>query len=639
LDSARLRSLVSRLWSFVFVLALATTARAQWHTTTYTLRGGWNSIYLHGDASHATLEQHFASNPEVVSVWRWNSDPNQAQFGASPVVPTAGTPEWSIWRPSQPTQTTLGNLSGPAAYLIECDGAATTTYNLTITHKVAPPSSNWVRNGANFLGFPTRLFGGTHPTFASYFATFPAAIAANTRIYRYGGGPLGPSNPVQVFSTSAERVERNQAYWFEAPVVGNFYAPLEITPSAPEGLHFGRTGSTFSVRVRNRTAAAVTLTIESLASAPAPVGQESVVGAVPLTRRVFDAATATFAFTPVTAFNEVIGPQATVELVFSLDRALMTGATDAFYASRLRFTDSGNLFDILLPVSARVTSLAGLWVGDIAITDVSSHTLAREHTVEVARTVGATTTIVQSGAVRAGANLLGAATLPFGTGGTLTYQWSRGGQLIAGATTATLTLTPTEAAAAGVFGTTTARPYPLRVLLHVDDTGIVRLLSQVFLGRLASAPHPVGICTTEAALKADDKASATRLVAVHLPLDAVITAGSGSVALGQTLTRTLSVGFNDPTNPFFHTYHPDHDSRNARFQPLSDESESYAFTRTCAFTFAASPPPTASPIGWGSTVLGGTYSETLTGVHKRPIILSGTFELRRISEIGAITTQ
>ncbi len=541
-------------------------AHAQWQTTTYTLRGGWNSIYLHGDASHATIDAHFAAHPEIISVWRWNSNPTQVQFGVSPLIPTQGTPEWSIWKRGLPAQTTLTNLTGQNGYLVECSGESTSTYTVQITQRVMPPESNWVRNGATFLGFPTRNNSGSFPTFAAYFATFPAAIATNTRIFRYAGGPLGATNPVQVFSTGQERVDRNQAYWFEAAVVGNFYAPLEVSPSAPDGLNFGRTGSTFIVRVRNRTSAPVTLTVGSLTSAPAPALQEAIVAAVPLTRRTYDTATSAYVYTAVTSFNEVIGPQASIELVFGINRALMTGATNAYYASLLRFTDGGNLMDIALPVSARVTSLAGLWVGDVAVNAVNSF-------------VG------------------------------------------------------------GSPGNTTARPFPLRVLLHVDNAGTARLLSQVFLGRLASAENPLGLSTIETGLKADEKGGATRLVSAHLPPDTVLATGSGSVALNATLVRTLAVPFNAGTNPFVHTYHPDHDNKDARFAALSAGVESPAFSRACSFTFAGTPPAGTSPGSWGATVLGGTYSETITGVHRNPVVVSGTFELRRISEIGDITTQ
>lgn len=78
-------------------LLFAATAHAQWQSTTYTLKGGWNSIYLHGDASYTTLETIFASQPAVQEVWRWNPNPTQVQFTSTPLLPSNGTPEWSKW--------------------------------------------------------------------------------------------------------------------------------------------------------------------------------------------------------------------------------------------------------------------------------------------------------------------------------------------------------------------------------------------------------------------------------------------------------------------------------------------------------------------------------------------------------------
>ncbi len=652
-----LGSRLSALLLLALALALTPSARAQWQTVTYNLKGGWNAIYLHGDASYATIDALLASRQEVISVWRWNPSPTQTQFNSSPLIPTAGTPEWSTWTRGG-TANSLLTLSGPAAYLVECSGSAAVPYDLTVVQKATPPRGTWVRNGANLLGFPAQL-GSANALFSKYFATFPVAIATNTKIYKYDGGPLGPSNPIQVFSPTTEMLDPRQAYWFEAAVVSDFYAPLEIAPSNLDGLIYGRTGSLITVRVRNRTAASVNLTVAPVRSALVPDGQEPLIAdpdpdrghqitpvLVPLTYRTFNSTTAAYEFRPLTALNPVnvtVGPQSSVELSFGVDRTQMVSTPDAFYASLLRFTDStagGNLMDVYLPVSARVTSLAGLWVGDVAVTHVSNRTLARQHTVQVTRTVGSTVTTVLSRAVQGGATSLGPATLPSGTGGTLAYQWRKNDQILPGATAATLPLYPAEVVESGAFGSTVPRSFPLRVLLHVDNAGNARVLQQVFIGKLAAAPNPLGLCTLESALKADEKAGAQRLVAAHLPPDAVLAAGSGSVALGQTLARTFLLAHTAPTNPYVHTYHPDHDNRNARFDsaPLAAGIESPAITRTLSFTFAASPPAGASPLGWGSSVLGGTYAETVTGLHRHPITVQGTFELRRVSELGSLTT-
>jgi hypothetical protein len=537
-------------------LFLAATAHAQWQSTTYTLNGGWNSIYLHGNATHATLDELFAAKPEVLEVWRWNPNPNQVGFTSTPLLPSNGTPEWSKWVRGGPAASLIG-LTGQSAYLVKCSSAV----SVAIAQRPMPPSNTWVRSGANFLGFPSSKATGNFPTFSNYFATFPAAIAANAKIFKYVGGELGPGNPLQIFSPNLERVNRDQAYWFSSEVVGNFYAPVQISLSNNEGFAFGRRGTVITARVMNRTAAVMTLRVTPVASNSPPDGQELITAGVPLTRRTLDDQAA-WVETPIAAaYNEVIAPTSSVELSFGIDRSAMSGAADALYASLLRFSDSANTFDILLPATARKDTLAGLWIGEAVVTAVESKPLQN-------------------------------AVKPAGSA------------------------------------------FPLRYLVHVADDGTARVLSQVFMGPMAAAPHDFGLCRSEAGLKADAKAAARRIVATHLPLDqALVTTGSFSI--GGDLACTIATPFNDPTNPFVHQYHPDHDNKSGQTELVAGQ-ESYDVTREVSFTFTATPPGGGSATGWGSSVIGGTYGEVVSGLHKENISLTGTFVLRRASELGTL---
>lgn len=554
------------------LLLAASTAWAQWRTDTYTLRGGWNAIYLHGDATHAPIES-LVADPNVLEIWRWVPNPDQVMFTTSPAEPSAGTPEWRVWRRGAPATGDLAALVGQAAYLVKCAGPATATYALPLKNRPLPPRTVWVRHGANLLGFPSRLNGATYPTFGAFFATFPAAVAANSGIYKYVGGELGAANPLKIFSPAAERLDRLQAYWFDTEVVSNFPAPIEVELSDSRGLVFGAGGGTATVRVRNRSSAPVAVTLAPVPSEQAPAGQPAVTAGVPLTLRSWNSTTNQFEFTPVAAaVGGTVPARGVVEWVFGVDRGspVMTAhATDpaARFASLLRITDGANLTDVFLPVSAENASLAGLWVGDATVTHIQS-------------------------------------TVP-------------------GA------------------GAAAAQPFSLRFILHVDGAGAARLLSQVFIGPLAIAPHELGLVTKEAGLKSDTKADARRLSVTHLPLDLVVgpagAGNTGAVALGQTLTRRVRIPYDDPVNPFVHQYHPDHDNRDARFQSLPAGRESWNLTRDLSFTFASAPPPGESTGAWGATVIGGTYSETLTGAHRLPLTVSGTFVLRRASDLSALT--
>ena len=552
---------MKRLLSTAVALLFAATAHAQWQSTTYTLKGGWNSIYLHGDATHATPDELFAANPEVLEVWRWNPNPTQVGFTTTPLIPSAGTPEWSTWVRGGGSNS-LGELIGQTSYLVRCNGTVSNSHSVTIPQRILPPSASWVRNGANLMGFPSKLTGGVFPSVSSYFATFPVAVAANVKIYKYVGGDLGPGNPLQVFSPTQEKLDRNLAYWFDSKVVGNFYAPVEISLSNGSGIDFGRTGSTVTVRLLNRSSTVSTVSIAPVASSNAPTGQEDITAAVPITRRVFNASTASWTETPISAaFTEVVGPNAAVELTFGIDRTAMTGGSNAFFASLLRLTDSANLYDILLPVTARKASLAGLWIGDAVVGGVQSKT-------------------------------------------------------------------------AGYTGTATAQTYSLRYIVHVDDAGAARVLSQVYLGQLAGATPQPGICTAESALSVADKASARRIVAAHLPLDRVL--DGGTMALGGSMSCTITTPFDDPTSPFVHQYHPDHDNKSGT-TPLVSGQESYDLSRAVTFAISATAPAGVSDTGYGANVIAGDYTEVLTGLRKDSVTVTGTFSLRRVSEIGTLT--
>jgi hypothetical protein len=190
------------------------------------------------------------------------------------------------------------------------------------------------------------------------------------------------------------------------------------------------------------------------------------------------------------------------------------------------------------------------------------------------------------------------------------------------------------------------RPYTLRTLLHVAEGEVseARLLSQVFVGRLDGDVNPSGICTKESGLDPNEKASALRFSVAHLPLDLALSSlspgSNGDVELGSTLVRTVVVPFNDPTNPFVHQYHPDHDNADARPDgtrvPKGNGDESFTVSRTCSFSFTPSPPAGVSTVGWGSSVIGGQYTEILRGLHRDSLVVSGTFVLRRVSENGNI---
>ena len=187
-------------------------------------------------------------------------------------------------------------------------------------------------------------------------------------------------------------------------------------------------------------------------------------------------------------------------------------------------------------------------------------------------------------------------------------------------------------------GSSTPQPFPLLFLAHVDSAGNARLLSEAFVGKLTTTGNPVGICISESRVlgfSASDL-KPVRYFASQMPTSITSILGTGAMATGSTLSWLIPILFNDPTNPFVHNYHPDHDNLNAKGEALTAGQESFTINRNCQFTFTADPPDGNYVAGWGTTVLGGAYLESISGLHKQVLQVGGTFRMRRISEIASI---
>ena len=582
-----------------FLLAIC-PLEAQWYSKTYSLAAGWSGIWLQGDASYTTVADLFASNTNITEVWRWNPSPDQVQFSDNPSTPTTKSEEWTVWKRNDPTEQVLQRMVANSAYLINNSGASASS--VTIKQQARSPMNTWLISGSNFMGFPSAGTSSSWPVLSNYFASFinggTTGLPSGTKIYKYIGGPLSSSNPLQVVNTT-ERLDPDKAYWINLSTVSSFTGAVEYEVPGSGGLIFGRTASALTVGVTNRSTSSLTLTISLDASEAAPTGQTAIRGAVPLTKRVFNSTTNSYDETSVPTtgssptYTVTVAAGGRANLDFGVNRSSLSTTSSDFYASILRIKDSAGLTDVRLPVSVQPATAAGLWIGQVNVSQV----------------VG-------------------------------TQQGS---------------------------GSNTTRAFPLYVLMHLDTAGNARLLRQAFSGRLVTTSNPLGLAVSEARIlgaAASDvnpqrfympmmPAGSPTISASDIPATAATvatptTAATAAIPATAATPTTFSSGssvrwnithsYNDPVNPFVHTYHPDHDNLDARFSstPLAAGMESYTVVRTCTFSFTSTPPNNSKVAGWGTTVLGGNYSETLTGLNKVPLSVSGTFAMRRISEIADI---
>lgn len=198
--------------------------------------------------------------------------------------------------------------------------------------------------------------------------------------------------------------------------------------------------------------------------------------------------------------------------------------------------------------------------------------------------------------------------------------------------------------------TRTPAAFDLRFLLHVDSNDQVRLLKEVIqmydpeneqhvlLTDHTLIPHYSGIAVR------DGEPVGRRLSAPGFDFEGTSVKCSGAVSPSETVTCTVTLPSNHPTNPFLHRYHPDHDNLTARYETIEAETnyEVYIIERDIKVKFNNRYPPDEDepertpPPEWGTSLLGGYYEETVSGLHKKEIKVNGPFLLWRVTHTMAL---
>ncbi|MBT7027090.1 MAG: hypothetical protein HN969_05945, partial [Verrucomicrobia bacterium] len=113
---------------------------------------------------------------------------------------------------------------------------------------------------------------------------------------------------------------------------------------------------------------------------------------------------------------------------------------------------------------------------------------------------------------------------------------------------------------------------------------------------------------------------------------------------------TLTVGHGDhASNPFLHTYHPDHDNLDARFEKkLAQGQESYEIKREITLRLNGSQAGFAG-LARGGSVISGEYEEVVTlsgkaklsgtGHENRQYGMKGTVVFSRITPVATLRTK
>jgi hypothetical protein len=292
-------------------------------------------------------------------------------------------------------------------------------------------------------------------------------------------------------------------------------------------------------------------------------------------------------------------------------------------AGILRMTDSLNQLQVDVPVSAKMSSTAGLWVGNAVVNKVNEYLT----TYQLAATDDAMNALLTS------LHLLPA---PAGVSYARDPQSNRIIKFENGSGSYLVKDVNTSAA-------DVARPYPLRLIIHNNPTGTATLLQRAFVG-INTAGDQI-VATKQSALDPNQLDSARRISVAHLPFTDA-NAGwnfSGPLAASANISATATVDHRDQeTNPFLHTYHPDHDNLDSLFKKQLDPGEeSYVISRV--FRLLVTPPNNDfTSLTSAANQFSGQYTEriTLTGRNgfTRSFDVSGGFLLNRITTTATLTT-
>lgn len=562
----------------------ASPASAQWSKQTVSLNLGWNAIYLQVEPVDSSCETVFAGWP-VSSVSLYNMERTAAQYFLNPSEPQDATAEYLTWIPGQPAGAhALNSVLAGHAYLIY----ATAACQRDLTGRPAVPRIEWLpgTNALNLVGFrpnPTAKFG-TFLTGAGFNVT-------KTSIYSLSGtNHTSPTiSNVGGFSGSYGTVSMDpgKAYFIACDKVSTFSGPVKVYPAGTDGLFFQTNNSSQFLRLKNESGASLTVTLALTNSAPSP---SNVVPVLP-TLQYFDALSGWLSLTSGVQKTLLAAEDWTLPLI--LCRTNMVEGN--LYGGVVICSDTaGGRVEVPLeaayhtPDPTKAQWPAGLWVGTARLNKVSQ--VLGQHAINDGATAG------------------------------------------------------------GIM--------EFRLILHVGLDGNCRLLQRVLIAGTTETNGtwnpalyvnekdvPVGMKTVRISAAAFGLKN-------NIKLDETF-GGMGGSRFGNRLMFTYAIADDDSVNPFRHPYHPDHDGLKADFatkSPSGDNPDNYigeikpelfSISNTVSLVWTNATAASGPSAHWTpSETTSGDIRFQVEGIRKEgPLLMQGPFELRRISQVGVLSTE
>ncbi len=575
----KIRVVVSTL-ALLSLALIPRPCQAQWLTQRITLVPGWNAVNIEVQPEPRECDEVFKDLP-VESVWKWDRRFTTIQFDLDPSSLLPENPDWQMWLPKSNPRAFLRRLTdllGSQAYLIKVSSNAA-PFTVTIKGRVTVPRRSWYPHSLNLFGFPVNP--KNPPNFTEFFKfTGEVDISRGYANELYRIDPSGRG--VRIVQPARDRMQRGAAYWVACARAPEGVSVIDFKPSG-SGIDFGSFLNEATIFIRNiHPTNGGTVRVRQIQSESAPVtgGYPEVAGAVPLSYLGRNESNQkVWSLFPAEGVSRYLAAGEEWALDLGVRRKdfepyVEQGTNGASYQSILEITDSGESLLIHVPVVAlpRPVMVAAL----------------PGHSEQEGLWVG-------QAAIS---------------------------KIDAPAYTEELLPTPS--------------PAPVRLLLHVDGYGNIKLLQQALLG-WDSTNSTYVLCANESAV-GGGISDVKRISSVTFPEMAPLTLRGDSTndfVLSGTVFGSVTNAYNDPTNPFLHRYHPLHDNKNWDFEPYGEPVETRTIIRDITFEFSQSTTNQADPF-WGVDALSGTYKETLFGLRAQPLHVQGGFTLQRISRINTL---
>jgi len=574
----------------LFIIMFCWAAWAQpVYEQTIELSPGWNSVYLEVQPEPSDPEMLFQGLP-VESVWTYVPRTSSVDFVRNPNEGLWNVPNWLVYKPEgqlEAVTTNLYKIAVNRCYLIQIGGTQQITWTVSGTPSLR--KTKWVPNSLNLVGFP--LDPDAPPTFRDYFE--PSEAHAGQEIYQLN------SNGTWGLIPDTTPMKSGEAYWVYCDGTSEYFGLLDIDSMGNSSFDYDTLLNEKQLLIKNLSDSG-SITFEVRPSA----------NPLALSYWHFDEEEKVNVWPEFPSIHTIDAPQ-------GYRKSLRLGVRRADFihdnAEQILEIRDGMGSRYLLPLKAKVyrppgyspsmsraAALTGLWAGRVSIRAVS------------------------------------------------------------------------ESQTGSQIPTAVSRAFNYRIIVHVDANGVARLLKHVVfmytegsyrqienhidpaqpLYEVSEIAKPV-LLTDESRIPEFEGVvllDSGDLIGRRLSTVAYDFEGSELEMVGNfgeignaiepyKLVCNIILERDHPTNPFLHRYHPDHNNLDPFYLPYDTDpatgepvvEESFKVTRIMEFGFTEEPPTSATPLGWGSSLLGGIFRETLSGLHKHDIVVEGEFRLELVS--------